>query len=244
MTPKRKATVIALATLSALLLIGSFALPFVSNTFDVALTGQDYRGLLASVEETLAQSAKRKRPTTVMDALAQSFRDYVGQQVESDITRRLSDPQVVARLNAALKAYAIERGGVQEGEHYLGRMILDLFAGGEWLIGIAVVLFSVAFPIAKILGVLWVAAGAIPEARRTAVAHVIDRLSKWSAGDVFLVALAIVFFKAKGFNYQFHAEWGVACYLLAFVASAVASALLLRPEAVRPYAVGPEPQPD
>lgn len=125
-------------------------------------------------------------------------------------------------LHSKIKSMLISHGQLQIGPQYLLEVIRKLFAGGETAIGLAVLLFSVIIPIAKIVfGIFAVFAGGLwPRFRKLTIAIVLS-LTKWSMGDVFIAAFLIVLFKAEGLRYHFTSESGLYYY----AASAVASSL-------------------
>jgi len=97
--------------------------------------------------------------------------------------------------------------------------ILALFEDGDVLIGGVLLVFSVLFPVAKLIAVRLVLGcatrGAIPPGMLKAV----TALSKYSMVDVFVIALLVVASKTMPGGSRIRPEWG----LLAFGAAALLS---------------------
>lgn len=127
-------------------------------------------------------------------------------------------------LHNDIEKWIIRKGKIPVGEQYLLGIIKALFDDGSLFLGTLILLFSVVFPVVKIL--LSVIA-LLPDRRGTRsgdnVLKAIGFVSKWSMADVFIVAVVIVMFKAKGFNFTFHAEAGIYFY----AASAILSTLTI-----------------
>jgi uncharacterized paraquat-inducible protein A len=64
--------------------------------------------------------------------------------------------------------------------------------------------------------------------RKDKIIKAIGYVSKWSMADVFIVALIIVMFKAKGFNFKFTAEAGIYFYAISAILSSLAILLIMR----------------
>ena len=79
-------------------------------------------------------------------------------------------------------------------------IILTLWTDGSALLAILVALFSVVFPIAKLVAVMLEAAAPLRDRQRSDgwLARLLPVLSKWSMTDVMLVALVIVAAKTSG----------------------------------------------
>lgn len=101
--------------------------------------------------------------------------------------------------------------------------IIDLWKGGEYLLAIVVFLFSMAFPILKIhlAFKVW---RTIPvnSNKYTRYVHYIDKLSRWSMTEAFVVALLVVFVKAHSFA---NAKTSIGLYLFLFSIICVTVAL-------------------
>lgn len=114
---------------------------------------------------------------------------------------------------------------VPVGTYYFIDVIIDLFLAEEFVIAVALLLFSVVFPVIKTvsLALLVLLPGIIPRGWQDLLAFGLTRLGKWSMADVFVVSLFIVFFKAEALHLQFRAEPGIYCYLGSALASSVAA---------------------
>jgi len=98
---------------------------------------------------------------------------------------------------------------------------------GDWLITIAITVFSIVFPLTK-LGVVFVTAMARDDATHTSpLFQWAGALSKWSMMDVLLVALVIFAAKTSGLASAI-SQMGIWFYALSAVTGAVAAALLKR----------------
>lgn len=106
-------------------------------------------------------------------------------------------------------------------------IIGSLWTGGDWLLAIVVLLFSVILPITK-LAIAQLAAAQVPAAR-----HVLHRwigiLSKWSMLDVLLVALVIFGAKTSGLATAV-AQPGLWFFTASAILSAVATHFIVREE--------------
>jgi hypothetical protein len=112
-----------------------------------------------------------------------------------------------------IREYLIATARIPVGDHYLWGIIRDLFNSREYLVGTAILIFSITFPCAKI---------AVSTALAFRGHRLSDRLGrtslsilasagKWSMVDVFVVGMTIVFFKADGLHFAFSARLGAYC---------------------------------
>ena len=71
-----------------------------------------------------------------------------------------------------------------------------LRAEGEWFLFFVILVFTLVFPLVKMLslGVLWLAPG-LTQSRRVGLHRFVGALGKWSMLDVFIVALLVVYIK-------------------------------------------------
>jgi len=74
--------------------------------------------------------------------------------------------------------------------------LADLWREGEWFLFALIGLFSVFFPLLKLL--LLTAAVNLPGDRRHGPLHWLEAVGKWSMLDVFVVALLVVSVKLRG----------------------------------------------
>lgn len=82
----------------------------------------------------------------------------------------------------------------------LAAIIQSLWSGGNQALSLLVALFSVVFPMVKLLVVGWEAMG---KRKSGFLARLLPIMAKWSMMDVLLVALAIVAAKTTGFASAF-----------------------------------------
>jgi paraquat-inducible protein A len=105
-------------------------------------------------------------------------------------------------------------------------MINSLWINGEFGLVVLVGLFSIVFPIVKMIAILSEAL-AVEGAFQGAMARMVPILSKWSMMDVMLVAIVVVAAKTTGFANAF-AEPGLWCYASSALAMSVAQWLVRR----------------
>jgi hypothetical protein len=131
-------------------------------------------------------------------------------------------------LHDELEEWIVKKGKIPVGNQYLLGIIKSLFADGSFFLGIIIFLFSVVFPILKIV----LCAVALISFQKTdakdKIIKAIGYVSKWSMADVFIVAVIIVMFKAKGFNFKFTAEPGIYFYAISAILSSLAILLIMR----------------
>jgi paraquat-inducible protein A len=101
--------------------------------------------------------------------------------------------------------------------------VLELFDRGYWIIGSVLLVFSIVFPVAKIIALLLATSGAAPLSLR--LRHRLHRAAeltgKYSMLDVLVVAVIIVLVKFNGMaNAQAHSgtAWFCAAVLLSMLA--------------------------
>ena len=131
-------------------------------------------------------------------------------------------------LHDELEEWIVKKGKIPVGNQYLLGIIKSLFADGSFFLGIIIFLFSVVFPMLKIV----LCAVALISFQKTdakdRIIKAIGYVSKWSMADVFIVAVIIVMFKAKGFNFKFTAEPGIYFYAISAILSSLAILLIMR----------------
>jgi paraquat-inducible protein A len=96
---------------------------------------------------------------------------------------------------------------------------------GNLLLALLLFGFSVAFPVAKLLGILVLWFGRVPERTRRHVAEWLELLGKWSLLDAFVITVVIGTVQL-GWLSEARAEAGAYVYLVAIVLSLVATHLL------------------
>ena len=195
--------------------------PFVSSDFRVDLTGDDYRRVLGTV-------AQEMRPNSLGRAVGWLF-DRVAPTAVRLAANYLVSAERVNFYNARLHDYATSEGGggVPTGQFYLVDIVRRLFVGDEYVLALAILCFSIVFPGVKLAACAYCLSPRLSKERRHSVASFVGRFGKWSMADVFIVALIVVFFKAKGFHYEFRVGVGFIAYCVSFAASSVAASLVL-----------------
>lgn len=106
----------------------------------------------------------------------------------------------------------------------LWQAITTLYREGETFLGVLLTAFSIVFPAAKLLGVLWLWRRPSPR-----LAALVDGLGKWSMMDVLVVALLIVTLKGSGLVTAASAP-GVYCFAAAVLLSMLSGALVRPPD--------------
>lgn len=101
-------------------------------------------------------------------------------------------------LGIALPIIKLNRLFFFTDEHSILSMIRGLFVEGELLLGLIILLFSVALPAVKIMVLGWLLVRGRNEARPPLVGNLVGALGKWSMIDVLLVALVIFAVKSSG----------------------------------------------
>lgn len=129
-----------------------------------------------------------------------------------------------------VREYLIATARIPVGDHYLWGIIRDLFNAREFFVGTAILLFSIVFPCVKIilLAGLAVRGHRLSARLRQTCFSVLASAGKWSMADVFVVGMAIVFFKADGLHFAFTALAGAYCYAASAVLSSVGMTLVQR----------------
>ena len=126
-------------------------------------------------------------------------------------------------LHKELTDWIVKKGRIPTGDQYLLGIIKSLFADGSIILGIIIFLFSVIFPVLKIVlsAIYLFRSGRLKGGANNGLLKAIGLVSKWSMADVFIVAVIIVMFKAKGFNFSFTAEAGIYCYAFSAILSSL-----------------------
>jgi len=124
-------------------------------------------------------------------------------------------------LHDELRDWIVKKGKIPTGKQYLLGIIRSLFQDGSIFLGVIIFLFSVVFPVLKIVLSAIYMLRTMKYSSKTSkgILSTIGLVSKWSMADVFIVAVIIVMFKAKGFNFKFSAQTGIYCYALSAMLS-------------------------
>jgi hypothetical protein len=131
-------------------------------------------------------------------------------------------------LHKELEEWIVKKGKIPVGYQYLLGIIKSLFEEGSFFLGIIIFLFSVVFPVFKIVLCAIALIHSQQKDAKDKIIRAIGYVSKWSMADVFIVAVIIVMFKAKGFNFKFTAEWGLYFYAISAILSSLAILLIMR----------------
>ncbi len=101
--------------------------------------------------------------------------------------------------------------------------IVDLFRHGSWFVGAVVLVFSIIFPLAKILFLLELSLLRMLHRRYQALTYrVMEKAGKWSMMDVLLLAFMVMLVKL-GNLVTFHFGHGVVAFTLCVAMSLIAS---------------------
>jgi hypothetical protein len=137
-------------------------------------------------------------------------------------------------LRGKITEWVVKEAGISVGTVHLAGIISDLwFREGEYLLALIILVFSIMFPLVKIVLTLYLSASGLFEkmnaevAQRQKMTHMFLKLtSKWSMTDVFIVALTVVFFKAKGVHFMITPKKGFYFFMCAAFASSIAVQML------------------
>ena len=122
---------------------------------------------------------------------------------------------------SCLKRWIVHTAGIPVGIQTIPGIIGGLFGQREFVLGVLLLLFSVCFPLTKVLLCCFLSAPWGTNVVRLRAYWLLEHSSKWSMTDVFVVAMLVTFFKAESFNFHFKAESG----LYTFAAAAILSSL-------------------
>jgi paraquat-inducible protein A len=101
--------------------------------------------------------------------------------------------------------------------------IFDLFAHGSWFVGLVVLVFSIVFPLAKIILLLEISLLELLHRRHKAwTLRLMEHLGKWSMMDVMLLAFLVMMVKV-GDMVEFHLGPAVVAFVACVAMSMVAS---------------------
>lgn len=117
---------------------------------------------------------------------------------------------ILFTLGILLPLMTLEKLYFFEDNPSLTGIIGKLYDNGDYLLATLVTLFSIIFPVAKMVAVAAEALAA-PDARQGFFARLVPFLSKWSMMDVMLVAIVIAAAKTSGLANAF-TEPGLWCY--------------------------------
>ncbi len=124
----------------------------------------------------------------------------------------------------------IEKLGLEE-ESGILTGTLDLIQHGDWFVGLVVLLFSIVFPLTKIVLLLELSLLEVLHQRHKAITlRVMEHLGKWSMMDVMLLAFLVMLVKL-GNLVEFH--FGPAVFAFAgCVAMSMIASLLFDPHSI------------
>lgn len=101
--------------------------------------------------------------------------------------------------------------------------IFDLLAHGSWFVGIVVLVFSIVFPLTKIVLLLELSLLELLERKQKAWSlRLMEHLGKWSMMDVLLLAFLVMMVKV-GDMVEFHLGPAVLAFVLCVAMSMIAS---------------------
>ena len=101
--------------------------------------------------------------------------------------------------------------------------IVELFSHGSWFVGAIVFIFSIAFPLAKIVMLLELSLLRLSHRRfRSLTYRIMEHAGKWSMMDVMLLAFLVMLVKL-GSLIEFHFGPAVVAFVLCVALSMVAS---------------------
>lgn len=104
----------------------------------------------------------------------------------------------------------LDSGAVEPQTFSLLGGIGHLFHGGDIFIGSVLLLFSVMFPVAKLLTTLYLVQAGPPHDVKSV--GLLSHLGKWSMLDVFVVAGIVISFKAFPLGTRIEPRWGIGLF--------------------------------
>lgn len=121
-----------------------------------------------------------------------------------------------------LPVLEIENLGLTHKSSILGG-IFELLSHGSWLVGTVVLLFSIVFPLAKILLLLELSLFEILHKRHKAwTLRLVEHVGRWSMMDVLLLAFMVMLVKL-GDLVEFHLGPAIVAFVLCVAMSMIAS---------------------
>jgi len=121
-----------------------------------------------------------------------------------------------------LPVLEIERLGQHHRSSILGG-IFELLTHGSWLVGSVVLVFSIVFPLAKIVLLLELSLANILRRRHKALTlRLMEQAGRWSMMDVMLLAFLVMLVKL-GNLVEFHLGPAIFAFVLCVVMSMIAS---------------------
>jgi hypothetical protein len=241
--------------LSLIAFVAAFALPFTSSTlelrFSPAMQAQvaTFSRPCGAIAERVVESVSLLGPfrsqleSACESAIQPGWESARGEALDRVLGPVVTDGQSrswgaclsaaeargqgegVSAVEACARDWIIDKAGLPVGERHLFGILSELFSAGEAGLGVLVLLFSVLFPLSKVL--LSVACSLSDRVRKRLL-RPLQWTSRWSMTDVFVVALVIVFLKAERVHFHFHAEAGVYAFAAGALLSSLAVLLLER----------------
>lgn len=100
-------------------------------------------------------------------------------------------------VGLALPVMRVEKLVFWKDDYSIVTGAMSLWRDGHRFLSCVIVLFSIVFPIVKLLALLGLWLAPMKDERRAAVLRVVDALGKWSMLDVFVVAMMVVLMSSK-----------------------------------------------
>lgn len=125
-------------------------------------------------------------------------------------------------LGYALPLMSVETLVFWEDHYTLPGSVVKLWQGEKIGLALLIGLFSIAFPVVKLLVMAWVWWWPMGDVRRVSVIHWLGVLGKWSMLDVFVVAMIVVLVQSKGML-DASPKAGLYAFTVAVVLSTVSS---------------------
>lgn len=250
-----RSTGLLLTILSVISLIVAFNSPLITVDISVPNTGKI--GDLISLNEELCQKLKLNAfAGLIKDACDEFLLSSVNSLTNSalDLTmgpvkpyqnwsecRQASIDNIVPLFNgAAVPTGSLERCmklslsgllGLDIGEQSLKSIGLQLYRADETVLLFSLLIFAVAFPVAK-TGACLIGFSIWSNAKRYQIfgnaMTLLIMISKWSMLDVFVVAVLIATMKLSAFNLQITSELGLFALMVSTLSSSMALVLLSR----------------
>lgn len=137
------------------------------------------------------------------------------------------------KVKEKITTWVVTEAGISVGKVHLIGVVGDLWSEDEYLLSSIIFLFSIVFPLVKIFLTIVLSISKLVEktdkhveARQKGTHTFLKLSSKWSMTDVFIVALTVVFFKAKSIHFEIEPERGFYFFMCAAFGSSFAVQLL------------------
>ena len=183
---------------------------------------------MSCVLAVVPSAMKGPRDTMILEAHPNSIRK-IGRKRDKALGPLIGVCAAAWVLGLFMPLMTVEKLFVFVDTHSIATIMLTLLDEGEWLLLALIFFFSVLMPVVKFdqLFRAWfqfdVFGAGVDKAQRR-----IDAISKWSMGDVFVVAVIVVIFKTSGVVADARIEPGLYVFAASVVGSMAVAVMLRR----------------